>query len=125
MKVPWMLVFALTLVAAKSEETEWYDFEGQLVAVEGPGAEPAEVPFVAEWRKREIERREAYSGNWTSEIMPVWSTGYRLRRNYFSSGYRVYGGYRSGIRVHGGHYGGYYRSCPSSYRGGASVIIRW
>ena len=122
MKALFLVIFALLLVAAHAEETTWYDAEGTVVLVEGPDAEPAEQPFVAEWRKREIERRERYSGEWSSEMWPVWG-GYGSRRRSYSGDY---GGFYSGIRVRGGHYGGYYRACPTPYRGGgASVIIRW
>lgn len=125
MKKLWFLVLALPLTAAEPEGTAWYDAEGQVVVVEEAGAESAEVPFVAEWRKREIERRDRHTGQWSSEIRPVWGGGFASRRGYYSRGYRGYGGYYSGIRVRGHHYGGHYRSCPSVHRGGASVIIRW
>ena len=125
MKVLCSFILALPLVAAEPEGTAWYDSEGKLVLVESADAEPAEEPFVAEWRKREIERRERYSGDWSSEMWPVWGGSYSSRRGYYSGGYSGYGGRYSGIRVRGGHYGGYYRSCPTPYRGGASVIIRW
>jgi hypothetical protein len=119
------LILTLPLVAGEPEETAWYDAEGKVVVVEAAGAESAKVPFVAEWRKREIERREASGAQWSSEMAPVWGGGYWGRRSYRSRGYLGYGGYYSGIRVTGRHFGGYYRSCPSGHGGGASVVIRW
>lgn len=125
MKVLGMLVLALPLGASEPEETTWYDAEGEVVVVEAAGSKSAEIPFVAEWRKREIERREARGGPWTSEIRPVRSRRYGSRRSYYASPYWGHGGYSAGIRVNGRRFGGYYRSCLSGHRGGASVIIHW
>jgi hypothetical protein len=122
MRWVYFLVMAVPLAVAEPEETTWYDAEGQVVAVEPAGTKSAEIPFVAEWRKREIDRREAKGGPWSSEIRPVRS---RSGRHYYASPYWGYGGYSAGIRVNGRHFGGYYRSCPSGRRGGASVIIHW
>ncbi|MGB6221327.1 hypothetical protein [Haloferula sp.] len=121
MKALWILILAIPLMAAEPGETEWYDSEGKLVLVEGPDAVPAEVPFVAEWRQREIDRRARYQGEWSSEIWPVWGgNGYPRRWNY---PYRY--GRNFGFYPKTRFYGGYFRSCPTPYRGGASVIIRW
>ncbi|MEP4078610.1 hypothetical protein [Haloferula sp.] len=127
MKGCYWLVLALPLVAAEPDDTTWYDSEGQVVLVESANAEPAEVPFVAEWRQREIDRRERYSGTWSSEIWPVWGGDYFPRRRSLYNGYRARHGHYPGIRVRGSHYGGggYYRPCSSGSRGGATVIIRW
>ncbi|MGE9271299.1 MAG: hypothetical protein ACQKBU_10900, partial [Verrucomicrobiales bacterium] len=67
-------VFALLLPlpsAVALEGTVWYDSEGEVVLVEGPAAESAPEPFVPEWRKREIERRER-QGRYTSSIYEDW-----------------------------------------------------
>lgn len=116
-----ILVLGMPLMAAESEETEWYDAAGRVVRVEGPDAVPAEVPFVAEWRQREIERRQRYQGEWSSEIWPVWGGTRDPRR--WNGRYRY--GQNFGFFRKTRSYGGFLRSCRTPYRGGASVIIRW
>lgn len=119
MKATLMLLLSLPMWAAEPEGTEWYDAEGNLVLVEGPGAKPAEVPFVAEWRKREIERRERTASHWTGDLWPVWNNGYRVR-------HFTYPAYRIRYRYLGGgfRHRGYARFCRPVRGGGLRVTIR-
>lgn len=98
--------FILLAVSAWAVEgTVWYDSSGQVAAVEGPAAKPLPEPFVPEWRKRELERRER-QGAYRSSLYNDWH-----RR-----GYRGY--HSSYCRHHGGWYGGYYGCCqPVPCRG--------
>lgn len=117
----WMLLISLPLVAAEPEGTAWYDAEGKLVLVEGPNAEPAEQPFIAESQRRDWERRERMNGrsyrDWAGYEWPAWGTSYPVRRSYYRGhgvGRRYFGGYR-----------GYHSSyCRPAYRG-STLIIRW
>ncbi|MFC7336444.1 hypothetical protein ACFQY0_04580 [Haloferula chungangensis] len=121
MKVLWMLVFALPLMAEEVDETTWYDSEGKVVLVEGPDAVPTEQPFVAEWRKREIERRDRMNyrntdpfydgiGDWGSRSWG-WTTGTYVRGRYGCFSPRFYSGF--------------HRPYRASFRAGSRVIIRW
>lgn len=123
MKSLWMLILAMPLMGEESGETTWYDSEGKVVRVEGPDAEPAEKPFVAEWRKREIERRERANDDYSAP---------------FKSGadYSGYGGWHTRWMIGAyspGRYGcfsprsysGFLRPAHRSIRAGSSVIIRW
>ncbi|MEM1084410.1 MAG: hypothetical protein AAGI48_09815 [Verrucomicrobiota bacterium] len=128
MKSWCLLLFALPLLAAEPEGTAWYDAEGKLVLVEGPAAEPAEQPFIAESQRRDWERRERMNGrNWRDRQgydWPAWGTSYPVRRSYYR-GYGIRGGYRSygsRYRSYRGYHGGY---CGRAYGGGATLIIRW
>lgn len=116
-----MLLLTLPLAAAEIEGTAWYDAEGELVVVEGPNAEKAKRPFVAESQRRDWERRERMSrrGSWSASEYdwPVWGTSYPVRRSD-CRGYGLRGAYRRGAFRFGGF-------CRPAFRGGSTLVIRW
>lgn len=109
----WAVVGFILLAGAAwaVEGTVWYDSSGQVAVVEGPAAKPLPEPFVPEWRKRELERRER-QGAYRSSLYDDWH--WRGYRGYRSRYYRHYGGW------YGGYYGCYrpvpYRGFHGSYR---------
>ena len=119
MKSLLVIILAMPLMG----ETTWYDSEGKVVRVEGADAEPAEQPFVAEWRKREIERRERSSDDYSVPFRSGsnrWGyDGWHARwmiGTYSPSRYGCYSP-RS--------YSGFYRPIHRSSGAGSGVIIRW
>jgi len=119
----WILVFALPLMGEESGETIWYDSEGKVARVEGPDAECAEKPFVAEWRKREIERRERSIDDYS---VPFKSGTDRWGYGGWHARWMI-GTYSSGRYgcFSPRSYSGFYRAAHRSVQAGSRVIIRW
>ncbi|MBK1828938.1 hypothetical protein [Haloferula rosea] len=124
------VLLAVLPCAAALEGTVWYDSEGEVAVVEGAAASPTPEPFVPEWRKRELERRERQGVNQRSIYDDWHSRGYYgYRRDY-----RTYGGWGYCRPIRRTRYCGSYRStsgrftaCFSSgFYGGAriGVVIR-
>lgn len=127
MRILWLIVMLTPLLAEERElEGEvWYDADGNVVLVEGPAAEPLEEPFVPEWRKREIARRErAYhvSPGWSRHRGwdDGWSYGYGHAGYGHSFPHRGWSVRVAGPRVRGGFYGAW---CGGG--SGARVILRF
>ncbi len=120
--LPVLLVMMSPLAVAEVDGTPWYDASGELVMVEGPAAEPAPQPFVPEWRKREIERRERrgagsrgfYYGD------PGWYRGAWYGGFVSRSCHRPRRCYPRAVPYRGGRFRSF-----CGYRGsGVSIIIR-
>lgn len=113
MKMLSVLIVCLSPLVIADEGTVWYDAEGEVAYVEGPEAAKVEEPFVPEWRKREIARRErqgAYDPGSDARRFRGYGAAYRWRV-YRPAGWSV-------RRCHPPARAGF-RS-----RGGVSVIIR-
>lgn len=115
-------MLALPLRAVEVEGTVWYDAEGKVALVEGPAAESAPVPFVPEWRKREIARQErGYTGRSGIYFRDFWRGygAYGYYRSYRPRGWCV----RRAVPYRRGR-GGFYGAYRGSRGSGVTVVIR-
>lgn len=113
-------LLAASLASADDGGVKWYDASGKLVKVESEGAARAEEPFVAEWRKREIERRERMEFRFRTPIVPY----HRYRSSGDDWGLEWYGGPAIGIR-HGYFSPRAYTRCFRPVVRSGGIVIRW
>ncbi|BCX48494.1 hypothetical protein HAHE_24020 [Haloferula helveola] len=124
MKAALFLALVMPLAAADEiEGTVWYDADGEVVLVEGPAAEAADEPFVPEWKKREIERRERASNprrrsSWSRSRWNRGWYGYPGTGYYYTPGWSVC---RPSVSAPSGGFGSYFGSVRGSR---VSIIIR-
>lgn len=123
MKALWMLILSLPLMGAELGETTWYDSQGKVVRLEGPDAESAEKPFVAEWRKREIERRERSNFDYSGPFGSGYDACSRKRVRQWRWAFASYIPNRYGC-YSSRSYLGFSQSSRNALRGGSGLIIR-